>query len=235
MIWRKSWWECRFRIMLGALCSVLISALGLFMLSHGGGDKGPIVFWEGYATVLAGVAVPVMTLLMAGSGINSQTSWGMLHGFHPSMHFLLSLPVSRRRALFVRSAIGALFTAVFILLMTVTVSVIAKFRGVDIPSSLVLASVVFMMLGAFGFYGFSTFLTTLFDEFWAGVIGLALMGLVFGFGLALEQSPLNPVRVMAGSHYRQTGDVNWPVILLFALTGIAFISASVVVVERKEY
>src|ERR1035438_4342070 len=53
-------------------------------------------------------------IFLAGSGINSQTTYGLTSGFHGSMLFTLSLPVSRRRLLFVRAGLGALQTSALV-------------------------------------------------------------------------------------------------------------------------
>jgi hypothetical protein len=226
MIWRKSWWECRFRVLLGAILAVAIIGVGLAMLWSQAGAKNPQETWTLYSQAMARIVVPMIALLMAGSGINSQTSWGMLHGFHPSMHFMLSLPVSRRRAFFVRSAMGAIFTLAYIVVTTGALGLLAPLRGVHIPRAEVLEGMALMTIYAFGFGGLATFLTTLFDEFWAGVFGLTLVGVGFGGSVALGAA-----RDSAPPQFT----VGWLMISGILAMGIVFMLASVYVIERKEY
>lgn len=109
-MWRKSWWECRFRVY---LCLVL----GLFLVLNG-------------LFVIVGAVKPADA--WAGSGINSQSMWGLFHGFHPSMFFLLSLPMSRRRALLTRSAVGAIFGFLIVALAALSFGLLARLRGAPV-------------------------------------------------------------------------------------------------------
>src|ERR1035438_4815038 len=54
---------------------------------------------------------------LAGSGVNSQTTYAATSGFHGSMFFTLSLPVSRRQLLFVRAGLGALLTSALVAIL----------------------------------------------------------------------------------------------------------------------
>ena len=56
-------------------------------------------------------------IFLAGSGVNSQTTYGLTSGSHGSMLFTLSLPVSRRRLLFVRAGLGAIQTSVLVAIL----------------------------------------------------------------------------------------------------------------------
>lgn len=236
MMWRKSWWECRFRVALTAVVVVsLIAGAASLIRDPDTGGKNPQAMLNFFAQMMAGMVVPLMALLMAGSGVNSQTSWGMLHGFHASMYFLLSMPVSRRRALLIRAAVGAAFTFLFIVIMMAAVAQLSAWRGIPMSGGQVMGSIAFLSLGAFTWFGFSTLLSTLFDEFWGGIIGLTFMGFMFGFGLTLENKKFGLLSYMAGLHFNRTGDVVWPALLAFLALGAALLAASVYVVERKEY
>ena len=236
MMWRKSSWERRFRVILAALVvAPLIAGGASFIADPATGGKDPQATLNFLAQMIAGMVVPLMTLLMAGSGVNSQTSWGMLHGFHASMYFLLSMPVSRRRALLIRAAVGAAFTFLFIVIMMAAVAQLSAWQGVAMSGGRVIGGIVFLSLGAFTWFGLSTLLSTLFDEFWGGIIGLTFMGFMFGLGLSQDSKKFSLLSYLGGLHFNRTGDIVWPALLTVLALGAAFMAASVYVVERKEY
>ena len=81
----------------------------------------------------------------------------------------------------------------------------------------------------------STLLSTLFDEFWGGIIGLTFMGFMFGLGLSQDSKKFSLLSYLGGLHFNRTGDIVWPALLTVLALGAAFMAASVYVVERKEY
>jgi hypothetical protein len=216
-------------VVLALLIGVLYSLDGVWM--RGG------FHWEKYTQLMAGIVVPIVALLMAGSGINSQTSWGMTSGFHPSMYFLLSLPVSRRRAFLVRAAMGGALTVLFVVLMVGGTGAMARWRGTDIPPAHIAGSVVFVTVGAFSFFALETFLTTFLDEIWAGMLGFLIMGGLFGAGWAIQDfgKKFPPLEFITGAQWNQHGIVGWGMLAFFLGIGMAFLCASIYVVEQKEY
>jgi hypothetical protein len=228
-MWKKAWWECRTRVGLAAAIGVLYGLDGVW--TRGG------LNWESYCQLMSGVVVPVVALLLAGSGINSQTSWGMTNGFHPSMYFLLSMPVSRRRALLVRAALGAGLLLLFIGLLVCGVGQVAQWRGSDIRPAQIASSAVFTAVGAWAIFGAATFLTTFLDELWAGVIGFLIAGGLCGAGWAMRNlnTTFQPLDFLTGALWYRQGQVNWHMLAWFVGIGIAFLWAAVWVVEKKEY
>jgi len=237
MIWRKSWWECRARVFWAAFAYVAVSCMALVFFSNPPTAKNALATWNLFSILLACFVTPIITVLLAGSGINSQTAWGMFQGFHASMYFLLSMPVSRRRALLVRSALGAIFTVLFVLLSIGTVALGVRLLGAGVPIARVFGSIPFMLIDAFGFYGLSTFLCILLDEFWAGMLGMGITGLLFGMEVGFWVLPIHfkPAQILSGELFLSTGVVGWPVIVFFLLMGVSFLAASVYLVERREY
>jgi hypothetical protein len=228
-MWKKAWWECRFRALVALSIGGLYSIDGVWM--HGAFD------WERYTRQMAGIVVPIVALLMAGSGINSQTFSGMTQGFHPSMYFLLSLPVTRRQALLTRMAAGGLMILAFVISIVGVTVAMAHWRGTDIPVAHIAGSIVFMTVGGFSFFALETFLTTFLDEIWAGMFGFTIMGGLFGLGWAIQDYGKNfqPLEFITGALWNQHGIVGWGMLAFFVGTGMAFLCASIYVVERKEY
>lgn len=236
MIWKKSWWECRFRLYLGLGLMVLLWVNGLVVLLDSPFGKTPEMAWDAYSRLLTGMVL-MMVVNFAGSGINSQSHWGMLHGFHSSMYFLLSLPVSRRQALLVRAAVGWLLTLLVIVLGAAPFAMLLPIRGMHVGAAPVLGTIVFLAIGSTAIFGVMTLLTTLLDELWAGILGLALAGAFVGYGGALigPNRHFNPLTFMDGELFNRSGAVSWPAITAFIAVGALFLMASIIVVERKEY
>lgn len=121
MLWFKAWLETRWRVGFVA-ASILLVWVAPFWLPLLG-----LRVPAGFPASKLWMAIHLGTVLLyifaaiflAGSGINTQTTYAATSGFHPSMFFTLSLPVSRRRLLFVRAGIGALQTSVLVAVMAV--------------------------------------------------------------------------------------------------------------------
>jgi ABC-type transport system involved in multi-copper enzyme maturation permease subunit len=113
----------------------------------------------------------------------------------------------------------------------------ARLIGIRVPTAHVLAGAAFMIVSAFGFYGLSTFLTTLFDEFWTGIIGMACIGGVFGLEMALKSDgkDFTPGTFLSGAQFNHGGTIAWPAIAAIVLAGAGFMAASIFILERKEY
>jgi hypothetical protein len=222
-MWWKSWCECRSKVWLASGIAVLLGAAVLVLLRLPSSSIGPQALWDYYTLLLGGVEAPIIALILAGSGINSQSSWGMQRGFHPSAYFLLALPVSRRRALLVRAALGGIFSALFVVFSVGIVGLLTP-----LPAAKVLRSLPMLLASTFGFFGFSTFLTCWLDELLAGTAGLAAVGFIFGgetaiWGAVAKFQPIAPE------------SLPWPLGAVFVASGIVFLIASVVAIEKKEY
>jgi len=117
MLWFKAWLEIRWRFAF-LVGSTLLIWLTPFWMPSTGVSPAAIAsrLWMG--THLGTVFLYIFSAIyLAGSGINSQTLYGATSGFHGSMLFTLSLPVSRRRLLFTRTGLGAVLTCILILIM----------------------------------------------------------------------------------------------------------------------
>jgi hypothetical protein len=119
MLWFKAWLETRWRFgfVVGSILLVWVAPFWLPLF----GLRVP----AGFPASKLWVAIHLGTVLLyiyaaiflAGSGINTQTTYSATSGFHPSMLFTLSLPVSRRRLLLVRAGLGALQTSFLVAIM----------------------------------------------------------------------------------------------------------------------
>jgi hypothetical protein len=227
MFW-KSWMECRFRAVLTGLVLVIYLVLGLVPLAD---VKGALTAWNWYSQFVT-VFGAMVAVMFAGSGINSQSSWGMVRGFHPSMYFLLSLPVSRRRALIVRASAGMLLTILYI-----AASIGFYALPKHISPATAFSSIFFISLAAFAMFGITTFLSTIFDEMVTSSLAIGAVAGMFGAwaGLDWTKTKLDPMTIITGQQLAQTGHVNGAMVSLCVVTGVLSLLAALWMVERKEY
>ncbi len=172
-------------------------------------------------------------IFLAGSGINSQTTYGLTSGFHGSMLFTLSLPVSRRRLLFVRAGLGALQTSALVAIM----AGFSLFQRPGATSALQsLAYITRAIVCTMAVYALSVLLACLLDEVWqlmgAGLCWVAVLVLQIKFDVVSRVSPLRGMNLIS---YPATGPMPWaPVITSLVFTGV-LLYASSLVLQRKEY
>jgi hypothetical protein len=228
MFWRalfwKGWMECRYR----AVLTGLVVLVGLLPLAD---DRGAVIAWDWYSKYVT-VLAALVAVMFAGSGINAQSSWGFMRGFHPSMYFLLSLPISRRQALLTRAATGMLLA-----LLNVLASIVLYALPMHVGRAQALSSIFFISLGAFAMFGIATFLSTLFDEVVTSSLAIGAVAGMFGAWSALNWTKvkLDPMTIISGQQLAQTGHVNWVAVIFLLVTGAFFLLAALWVVERKEY
>lgn len=116
MLWYKSWLETRFRLvfaLVGFLFLISVNSYGLVKLGKGASSPG-----QHFVLGAQALYCLIPALFLAGTGVDTQSSFRPVRGLHGSTLFTLSLPVSRLRLLVVRSTLGiaelfALITAVY--------------------------------------------------------------------------------------------------------------------------
>ncbi|MGD0630737.1 MAG: hypothetical protein ABR987_15510 [Terracidiphilus sp.] len=186
------------------------------------------------AVHLASVLLYIVTaIFLAGSGINSQTTYAATSGFHPSMFFTLSLPASRGRLLFMRAGLGALQTGFLVAIM-------AGFTLFHRPEAIGAMQALNYMARAvictMAIYALSVLLACVLDEMWqfyAG--GLCCIAIFLLQSRVALISRISPLRGMSLISYPLGGPIPWaPITASVALT-VAFLSLAVLVVRRKEY
>jgi len=172
-MWYKSWVEVRWRLVLMALLNTFIAALLL-------DDTVPAAVWRNRLIGNLPIVFAMNAIVLAGSGIASQLSQRPGQLVHPSMMFLLSLPITRSRIVLVRQAVGAIASLV-LLFATMAVYVIAapEIRELITLSSgaLFLACITSVLLVA---YAVSALLSTVLDQLWQTYGALALIAAVLG-------------------------------------------------------
>jgi len=235
MLWQKAWLETRVRLLLGVVLSIYVIYLLLFEAPAEVAQKFPdrppaevgAKLWKLFLIAYGGVVLPVTAKILAGSGINAQTSMGMSRGFHGSMSFLLSMPVTRAQLILTRAAAGAILTALTGLIALTTFVTLAPGQGIHLPPINFVQSYGSMMVITTFFYCLSVLLTTLLDEFWSGTIGLIILSLMLGYSFALSGTAFDLIQTLEQPTLATT-------LTYLTLSAILFLAA-IRVVEAKEY
>jgi ABC-2 type transport system permease protein len=235
MLWYKAWLETRWRFgfVVGSILFAWAAPLWtpLFHLRLPAGVVESRL-WVGVhmATVILYIFAAIF---LAGSGINTQTTYSATTGFHPSMLFTLSLPVSRRRLLFVRAGLGALQTSILVAIMA-AYTLFARPEATTAPQFLIyLARAIICTMAV---YALSTLLACLFDEMWQfyGAFLFCIAAFVLQLRISWV-SWLSPYRGMSLISFPITGPMPWaPVISSLVLMAV-LMYASMLIIQRKEY
>jgi hypothetical protein len=239
MLWRKAWLECRLRTVLCLLVS-LQGLLSLFLLLP---DKfaqrtPPLSAAEisdrliySFILLFGAIVIPVCAKILAGAGVNTQTAWGMMKGFHGSMYFLLSLPVSRAHLLTVRASVGAALLAAVALAVWLLFLLAAPLFGQNIDAAKLFSGLPRVLLIGAVFYCQAVWLCSFLDEFWSGTAGLTILGFVLGYSAAGTKAFGDILHLLSPA-----GDQVpvWHYFLYLAICA-AYLAAARWVVERKEY
>ncbi|MBX3148246.1 MAG: hypothetical protein KF785_15895 [Gemmatimonadales bacterium] len=171
-MWRKAWVETRWWIVLMLVLDIGIASLLL---------DSPAEAWHG----LLGGAVPlgavVNAIIVAGTGLGTRTSYRPLVAIDPSMLFTLSLPITRRRLVLTRVAVGLLGMTALVGLTLLAYRLFAPGVGATVPAGAYLGyGMAVWSVAAVGF-GLSTLCSAWLDQLWQvyatmGVMFAALFG-----------------------------------------------------------
>jgi hypothetical protein len=130
--------------------------------------------------LMLALLAPFVALMLAGSGINTQTGYAMRQGVHPSMIYTLSLPVSRPRLLGVRAGLGWMEMAVIVAAMAAVPPATRFLTHGFFPWAYSLTVVPPVMLGTTVIYCLVVLLATFLDELWHSMVSLTVVFLMVG-------------------------------------------------------
>jgi len=258
MLWYKNWLECKFRVWLClGLCACILLAVLMNLsplalkpapASASGlasrwlttqwvleAPRGERVFWQLFLDFFAGVLLPATAIILAGAGVNAQSNWGMSQGFHPSMHFLLSLPVSRQRLFWTRVALGWILLLFCMLATIAALLLIAPLRGLPLQFSIALQVLPYLITGTAVYYSFAVLVSAWLDEFWGGILTLTLTGLLSGYSFAGGPGWFSIVTFMEARPLLVLGQAGWAQGCFYLLLTAAFLAAARHMVNTREY
>lgn len=229
MLWRKAWWETRWRF-----CLMLGSALvTILMGEQGGGLHSPenarnLMLVQTMISILAAIN-------LAGAGIRTQSPFRAKAGLHGSTHYTLSLPVSRLRLLTVRALVGWLETASLITFMIVSAwslfPLVRSSSTISDLGKLLLAALASVLC----FYFVSVAIATVFDEMWQIYGSYCLAGLAWwASDLALPPSA-NVFDFSTKASPLLTHSLPWPAMVISLVASMVLFLTALQVVNRYEY
>jgi hypothetical protein len=257
MLWYKAWIECKFRLLLSisVLLPVLLAALwivpevvektaanpqsvpllGTFRTTapHGSAEARDQLGWRLNLDLFAGVLVPIVALMLAGSRLNTQTNYGMRHGIHPSLHFTLSLPVSRKKLFGARVVFGLALLLGWLVISLLAIWGVSQFSLLPLSLKAAWTVLPFQITGALVCYAFAVLLCVVFDEFWAGTLGMGIAGLMLG--LSASKTMLTLLGFMEARPVFAGDGVPWGgFVICLGLTAM-FLAGSLHLIETREY
>lgn len=175
-MWRKAWVETRWWIALMLMLDLGVASLLI---------DSPAGAWHGLLDGAVPLGAVVNAIMVAGTGLGTRTSYRPLVAIDPSMLFTLSLPITRRRLVLTRVAIGLLGMTALIALTLLAYRVFAP--GVRETASIAAYlgyGVAVWSVAAVGF-GLSTLLSAWLDQLWQVYATMAVMfGALFGWPAA---------------------------------------------------
>jgi len=226
MLWYKAWLETRMRLVL------LMASVALIPFTHWALET-PLERLAQSSQTVPAFLYCFAALFLAGSGVNTQTTYAARQGIHGSMQFTLSLPVSRRRLFCVRAGLGAMETAVFVALLGGLALAVSPEALSTAQTLQYLGRAIVCVMSA---YALSAMLACVLDDVWQFQGGFLILGAIW---LLQSRSDLvaqfSPLSGMSLETYPATGPVPWaPIVTSVAVTAV-LIFASVRVLQRKEY
>jgi hypothetical protein len=165
MLWHKGWLETRFR---------WLFAVGLVALFS-------VVNRRVAESVMAGNAaglVAMLSLMLAGAGINTQPALRATKGLHGSTLYTLSLPVSRLRLLAVRAGLGWLELAIGIAALCGGLWVFSPALRASASPWDISVQAATLIACASGLYSISVLLATFVDDFgriWGSLVSFGAL------------------------------------------------------------
>ena len=257
MLWHKAWLETRWRFIIALLILTVMAASNVFdylatqrllplvdttvvppaaeATGLGGMIRDAIeiqkdfrgfIWYQAFRQNLTQMGVFFAILLGCG-GLLHESSKG-------SVLFTLSLPVTRRQLLGVRT--GAGLTQLFAISMVppLAISILAPSIGQHFTMVDALAHGICIFFVAAVFFSLASFLSTLFADIWRPL--LIAIGIACAVALASVAVPqLAIFSVMNGESYFKTGSLPWAGFLTSAVIATALLYGAAETLERRDF
>lgn len=227
MLWYKAWLETRYRFAFTLACSIALMALPHAL------PAPPARWWIGFA-MQASFLSAFAAVYTAGSGINSQTFYAATSGFHGSMYFTLSMPVSRLRLLLTRAAVGAVETVIVI---AVNVAGAVCFHPPQPTTILQLALFgVRLVVCSMALYTMAVLFACILDEIWTFTVSCFVIGILWPMQFHNNWIGwLNPLRGMSLLAVPLRAPMPWLTMTASAGIAVVLFWTSVILIRRKEF
>jgi ABC-2 type transport system permease protein len=256
MLWRKSWRETRFMVLV-----FLGTALLFVVLRPVGGDQWVSILQEGapnwsedsrrllpllsshqgyvwsYWFKLMLLIMWSMYAVAQGATLVATSCPWMAGGVGAAGLFTFSLPVSRRRVLLTHAALVGAELVLLALATSLVFPIVSHLTGADVPFGSTLVYALLLSLGGMIFPAFSFLLTVVFNNHWkVFAIGIALVFTLFIPIRLVEEYPWwNIYHVMSGETYFRYGRIPWPGLLASLAVSALMMIVAVRIYERRDF
>ncbi|MEP6781578.1 MAG: hypothetical protein ABJC26_16890 [Gemmatimonadaceae bacterium] len=225
-MWYRSWLEVRWRLVLMTLVNAFIVTLLL-------DDPVPFAAWEHRLSGNLPFLFAMNAIVLAGCGLASQISQRPGQVVHSSMMFILSLPITRKKLVLVREAVGALgsLALVYLTFFAFWLGAPSLREGISAEAiTLYLVSVTAFVLVA---YAVSAMLSAVLDQLWQTYGAMAALALAFG--------AIPTARFWTSVFAEPSGDARGALMVvtigslasILVATGLVFLSVQIV--QRKQF
>ena len=257
MLWYKAWYETRWRFIVGLILLTALSAglvlfypmmLRLLGLPEVNAVMKGAAFSDSFQQALAMMSAftgyiwsqwfgknllqiwAVFAILIGSGGLTTESTRG-------SLLFTLALPVSRRKLVTARTAMGFVQLSVLVFLPSILIPVMAPVIGerFSVKTTLV-CSLIFTLSGTV-FFSFSCLLSTFFSDLVKPiVIGLCVLFMsVIVTSLPLKINDYSVFKVMSGQSYYLKGEIPWIGLLICIGLSIAMFFFAFRNIEHRDF
>lgn len=193
-------------------------------------------WWTVYAFSV-GFTLSMMGTFLAGAGVNTQTTFGLKQGAHPSMLYTLSLPIRRRELVLTRSLLGAFFAIALSFVPGLVVCALSPLvTKYPLPLNSVLTYSSFLAVGGMALYWLSVLFASFLDEQWQ-LYSTWISALVIVLLGELTHFPIFStfVQFSTSEIWIRTHTIPWSVPAAILTLSIACLICAVRIVEHREY
>jgi len=230
MLWYKAWLELRWRFAFLAGSILILWLMPYWMPWIASAPVSRM--WVGIQLEFVLLSI-FAAIYMAGTGINTQTTYAATSGFHGSMLFTLSLPVSRWRLLAVRAGLGALMTGAAVILLAWHTLLHAP---VSANGWQALACITRVLVCTMAVYAVSVLMACVLDEMWAFTGAVMVWSAVFMMQYRSDAvARLSPLRGLSLISYPVGAPMPWAMLAASLVLSGIFLGAALLVLKRKEY
>ncbi len=170
-MWYPAWIEVRWRVVLLLALNLGIGALLL-------DDVVPPAVWIRRLDGALPFAFILSAVMLASAGINTRTSFRPGQSVEGAMLYTLSLPISRRRLVLVRSAVGAVASLALIVAGLAGLWLLAPAVRVALPVPILARYLLAIVAVAGAGFALSTALAAVLDQLWQTYGSLGIVAAV---------------------------------------------------------
>jgi hypothetical protein len=252
MLWYKSWLETRWRFLIGLallICSALstvftypqVLRLLPMVPAHLDGEIGRRVreaaelarsfrgyVWSGWFRQNLPQTWTLFAVLIGTGGLLSHSSGG-------GTLFTLSMPVSRKRLLGVRSATGLIELFVLAFVPTLFIPLFSPAVGQHYGIGSALTHSACLFIAGSVFFSLASLLSTMFNDIWRPLLIALGAAIVISIIERASQVSFGIFHVMHGESYFRSGALPWAGLLASAALSVVMQYGAAINIARRDF